>query len=79
MFCMKCGSECVEFMDGEILRQKCPNCGYIHYKNPYPCIAVLIVNSKGEIALGKRHKDSIYPGKWCLPCGYIDSILNFTL
>lgn len=77
MFCMKCGSECVDFTDGEILRQKCPNCGYIHYKNPYPCIAVFIVNAKGEIVLGKRHKDSIYPGKWCLPCGYIEYGENY--
>ena len=30
------------------------------------------MNERGEILLGKRHKDSIYPGKWCLPCGYIE-------
>ncbi len=41
-------------------------------KNPYPCIAVLIANDRGEILLGKRGKDSIYPGRWCLPCGYIE-------
>ena len=72
MFCVKCGSKCEEFMEGENLRQKCTSCGYIHYKNPYPCIAVLIANDRGEILLGKRGKDSIYPGRWCLPCGYIE-------
>ena len=25
-----------------------------------------------EILLGKRGKNSIYPFKWCLPCGYIE-------
>jgi NADH pyrophosphatase NudC (nudix superfamily) len=69
---MKCGSKCEDFEEGGILRQRCPECGYIHYKNPYPCIAVLVVNDAGEILLGKRHADSIYPGKWCLPCGYIE-------
>lgn len=72
MFCIKCGALCEDFMEGENLRQRCSHCGHIHYENPYPCIAVLIVNQKGEILLGKRHKDSIYPGKWCLPCGYIE-------
>lgn len=72
MFCVKCGSKCEDFMERDNLRKKCISCGYIHYKNPYPCIAVLIVNDEGEILLGKRGADSIYSGKWCLPCGYIE-------
>ena len=72
MFCIKCGAECEDYEEGGILRQRCPRCGHIHYQNPYPCIAVLVVNEQGEILLGKRHKKSIYPGKWCLPCGYIE-------
>lgn len=72
MFCMKCGAECEDFAEGGILRQRCTRCGYIHYKNPFPCIAVLVVNDSGQILLGKRGEKSIYPGKWCLPCGYIE-------
>lgn len=72
MFCVKCGTKCEDFMDGEILRNRCPKCGTITYKNPYPCIAVIVVNSEGEILLGKRSENSIYPFKWCLPCGYIE-------
>lgn len=72
MFCIKCGTQCEDFTDGDILRKRCPKCGYIAYKNPYPCIAVIVTNSEGKILLGKRGKDSIYPFKWCLPCGYIE-------
>ncbi len=72
MFCVKCGAECEDFEDSGILRQKCPHCGYIHYKNPYPCVAVLVINDRGQVLLGKRGEKSIYPGKWCLPCGYIE-------
>ena len=72
MFCIKCGTECVDFLEGEALRQRCPKCGHIHYENPYPCISAIVVNRKGEILLGKRGKDSIYPFKWCLPCGYME-------
>ena len=72
MFCGKCGAEGEDFEDSGILRQKCPHCGYIHYKNPYPCVAVLVINDRGQVLLGKRGEKSIYPGKWCLPCGYIE-------
>lgn len=72
MFCVRCGTECVEHFEGEIIRQRCPKCGYIHYKNPYPCIAAIVVNSEGKILLGKRSAESIYPFNWCLPCGYIE-------
>lgn len=72
MFCIRCGAECEDYEEGGALRQRCSRCGHIHYQNPYPCIAVLVVNEQGEILLGKRHKKSIYPGKWCLPCGYIE-------
>lgn len=72
MFCIQCGTECVDFAEGETIRQRCPKCGHIHYKNPYPCIAAIVVNKKGEILLGKRGAKSIYPFKWCLPCGYME-------
>ena len=48
MFCIKCGAECEDYEEGGILRQRCPRCGHIHYQNPYPCIAVLVVNEQGK-------------------------------
>ncbi len=72
MYCSRCGTECIDYMEGDILRQRCPKCGFIHYKNPYPCIAVIVANTEGKILLGKRGAQSIYPFNWCLPCGYIE-------
>jgi len=72
MYCPNCGNLCTEVNDGGIKRESCSKCNFINYKNPYPCISVLIVNKDNEILLGKRHKDSIYPEKWCLPCGYME-------
>lgn len=72
MFCEKCGSVCNDFLEGNTLRKKCSKCGNIIYKNPYPCIAVLVEDAKGRILLGRRASNSLIPGKWCLPCGYID-------
>lgn len=72
MFCIKCGTACEKYTEGDILRERCPKCGYIHYRNPYPCIAAIVTNAEGKILLGKRGPDSIYPFNWCLPCGYIE-------
>ena len=41
------------------------------YKNPSPCVSVLVVN-ENKILLGKRGDSKIKPGKWCLPCGYME-------
>lgn len=72
MFCVKCGSGCEQFVDDNIVRYRCHSCNYIYYKNPYPCVSVLVINNQGKILLGKRHKDSIFSEKWCLPCGYME-------
>lgn len=72
MFCIRCGTACTDYIEGGVHRERCPECGYIHYKNPYPCIAAIVVNKDGKILLGKRGGDSIYPFNWCLPCGYIE-------
>jgi len=72
MYCQRCGTRCEEFIDGSIKRDFCPSCGFIYYKNPYPCVSVLVVDGSGRILLGKRSKQSIYPDKWCFPCGYIE-------
>ena len=72
MYCPNRGNICTVIDDNGIEREHCSKCNFINYKNPYPCISVLIVNKNNEVLLGKRHKNSIYPEKWCLPCGYIE-------
>jgi NADH pyrophosphatase NudC (nudix superfamily) len=74
MYCPKCGFICKTFDDNGIQREHCSNCDYINYKNPYPCVSILIYDKDDEnkILLGKRCKNSISPEKWCMPCGYIE-------
>ncbi len=72
LYCQVCGSECEVYLDGHIKREACPNCGFIYYRNPYPCVSVLVIDDNGRVLLGKRSEKSIYPYKWCLPCGYIE-------
>ena len=72
VFCKKCGHLCVETYEGDIKRKSCPDCGFIYYQNPFPCISTLVVDDSNRVLLGLRGKASIYADKWCLPCGYIE-------
>lgn len=72
VYCKSCGNICTSWTDGDIERQKCSNCGFIYYQNPFPCVSVLVNDDQNRVLLGLRGKDSIYPDQWCLPCGYIE-------
>lgn len=45
---------------------KCPDCGWIHYRNPTVGVAVVLVE-EGCLILGERHD-----GGWCIPCGHVE-------
>jgi 8-oxo-dGTP diphosphatase len=52
-------------------RAFCPECSWIQYENPLPCVAAFVQNDQGEILLVKR---GVVPakGKWALPSGFIE-------
>lgn len=72
IYCKRCGHICNKFIDGSIARFSCPECGFIYYQNPFPCISTLVVDELNRVLLGLRAKESIYSNKWCLPCGFIE-------
>lgn len=54
----------------ERMRDVCPNCGYIHYDNPVPCVGVLIEH-EGRLAVVKRGR-APHAGEWALPSGFVE-------
>jgi ADP-ribose pyrophosphatase YjhB (NUDIX family) len=64
--CPECSEVLVSFDDGERLRLRCPQCGWIRYRNPAVGVAVILINDEG-LWLGKRRN-----GGWCIPCGYVE-------
>jgi NADH pyrophosphatase NudC (nudix superfamily) len=69
-YCPLCGSRLTSGYSGGKRRMMCSNCRYIHYRNPYPGVVVLI-EKDGMILLGKR-LGRYGRGKWCIPGGYIE-------
>lgn len=69
-FCPGCAQELVEKYIENQNRQICSNCGYIHYKNPTPAAAVILVE-ENKVLLVKR-KFEPKAGYWTLPAGFIE-------
>lgn len=65
-FCPRCATELVPFEDEFTTRMGCPDCGWIHYRNPTVGVAVVLVEEAG-LLLGRRGR-----GGWCVPCGHVE-------
>jgi ADP-ribose pyrophosphatase YjhB (NUDIX family) len=65
-YCPKCSQRLTPFEDEGILRLRCPDCGWVHYRNPTAGVAVVLIEA-GQILLGERRD-----GGWCIPCGHVE-------
>ena len=70
-FCSYCGQRLIEKSFEKRVHWYCPKCDRIHYENPLPAVAALVLNQKNQLLLVKR---SVEPAKgtWCLPGGFIE-------
>jgi len=70
-FCYYCGEKLIEKSFQERMHRYCQTCDRIHYENPLPAVATLVVNNENQLLLVKR---SVEPakGEWCLPGGFIE-------
>jgi ADP-ribose pyrophosphatase YjhB (NUDIX family) len=71
VYCIRCGKTVITEEIGGILRSKCPDCGYIEYRNPAPAVSILISENE-KVLMGKRSSGNFEAGKWCMPCGFVE-------
>ena len=70
-YCTRCGSHLASLAVGAIQRPTCPQCGWVHFKNPATGVAVLVVEGD-QVLLGRRAQGHYAAGQWCLPGGFIE-------
>jgi 8-oxo-dGTP diphosphatase len=68
-YCPLCGGSLSLNPKDRRLRSYCPECAFIHYKNPTVGVAVILLNGD-EVLLIKRRGS--YDGMWCIPCGHVE-------
>lgn len=52
------------------MREYCPNCGFIHFRNPVPTAGVVALMD-GKVVMIKRGREPA-KGKWAFPSGFIE-------
>ena len=55
-YCPKCGTKA--FVERNEKAKQCTACGFIYYFNPSSAVACFIRNSKGELLLVRRAKET---------------------
>jgi len=69
-YCPWCSTKLIEgHVDGKT-RKRCPQCDFIHYRNPIPAAGAFI-EKNNKILLVKR-KYPPYVGAWSFPAGFME-------
>ena len=66
-FCPRCSAE----LQHHGSRVECPVCGFVHYANPVPAAAALVVDEAGRLLLARRAGEPD-AGLWDTPGGFLD-------
>jgi ADP-ribose pyrophosphatase YjhB (NUDIX family) len=70
-FCTQCGQPVITRDVVGTPRVVCPSCETIHYENPLPVAAALVLNERREVLLVRRARPP-HKGQWCLPMGFAE-------
>ncbi len=70
-FCPRCAAACVTAHIGGRVRLICPDCAYVHFRNPAPGVAVAVLDER-QVLLGKRVERVPFGGMWGFPAGFVE-------
>lgn len=71
-FCPRCATGLEDADVGGKPRKRCPECGFVHFRNPGVGAAVVVWNEHDHILLIKRGPRATKSGLWAIPAGYVD-------
>jgi ADP-ribose pyrophosphatase YjhB (NUDIX family) len=71
-YCPMCGAPLERIdLSGE-MRNRCPACGFIHWRNPGVGAAVVIRDHAARILLVRRAPGATRAGLWSVPAGFVN-------
>ncbi len=70
-FCSQCAASLEQRVVEGRLREVCPRCGTICYRNPLPVAAALVLDDQRRLLLVRRGQPP-QQGLWCLPTGFAE-------
>ena len=71
-FCPDCGCRLTTREVHGKPRPACPECGFVHWRNPAVGAAVVLWDDEGRILMVKRAPGASRAGYWSIPAGYVD-------
>lgn len=70
-FCPNCKTTLIKKIIDKKLRIICPNCTFIFWNNPRPCVSAIIFDEDRNILLLKK-TNKPFKEFWCLPGGVVE-------
>ena len=71
-YCPRCASELERVEIGGRDRSRCPECGFVHWRNPGVGAAVVVFNQGHELLMVRRGPSATRSGYWSMPAGFVD-------
>ncbi len=71
-FCPHCGASLRVGSIGAKQRRLCPDCGFVHFRNPAVGAAVVVRDDQGRVLLVRRGESVSRTGFWSVPAGFVD-------
>lgn len=71
-YCPFCGADLQRRTAAGKSRMACPDCSFVHWRNPGVGAAVVVRDGDGRVLLIRRGPEATQPGFWAVPAGFVD-------